>query len=91
MKRDVSNTGNKKLRPSTVRSMNNDNLLLALRKTMGPSATGFQSNNCEYEMEIEISIDSMKLKYIYSGKKTIAANFTVLRNYFDEQYSTKNV
>lgn len=46
MKRDVAQTGNKNLKPTTVKAINNETLLL-LRKQMGPSAAGFKSKNCE--------------------------------------------
>lgn len=46
MKRDLVETGNKKLRKSTVRELQNSNSLLALRKQMGPTAFGFHSKHC---------------------------------------------
>lgn len=46
MKRDLVETGNKKLRSSTVREMQSSTALLALRSNMGPSATGFESKHC---------------------------------------------
>lgn len=46
MKRDIAATGNKNLNPSTIRALGDDSTLLALRKQMGPSATGFQSGHC---------------------------------------------
>lgn len=45
-KRDLAKTGNGKLRSSTVRELQNSDSLLALRKNMGPTATGFQSKHC---------------------------------------------
>lgn len=48
MKRDLVKTGNKNLRKSTVRELQNSESLLALRKQMGPTAFGFQSNHCSY-------------------------------------------
>lgn len=48
MKRSMSETGNKKLDADTVRVMNENSLLLSLRNQMGPSATGFHSQHCEY-------------------------------------------
>lgn len=49
MKRDIAETGNKTLQSSTVRVLNDNSTLLALRKQLGPSATGFQSRHCEYK------------------------------------------
>lgn len=46
MKRDLVKTGNKKLRKSTVRELQNSDSLLVLRKQMGPTAFGFQSKHC---------------------------------------------
>lgn len=46
-KRDVAATGNRNLRSSTIRALKDDTLLLALRKNMGPSASGFKSKHCE--------------------------------------------
>lgn len=42
----MAETGNRKLRSSTADALNDDTLLL-LRKQMGPTATGFESKNCE--------------------------------------------
>lgn len=44
MKRDL--VGNKKLRQSTVRELQNSDSLLALRANLGPTATGFESAHC---------------------------------------------
>lgn len=46
MKRDIVETGNHKLKSSTINAMNDDSLLL-LRNQMGPTATGFKSRNCK--------------------------------------------
>lgn len=43
MKRDLAQTGNKKLRSSTVRTLQSNDSLLGLRSQLGPSATGFKS------------------------------------------------
>lgn len=45
-KRDLVQTGNKQLRTSTVRTIQSSESLLALRKNMGPTASGFQSKYC---------------------------------------------
>jgi hypothetical protein len=45
IKRDIAQTGNKKLPSKTVDAMNDDSMIL-LRKQMGPSAAGFKSKNC---------------------------------------------
>lgn len=47
MKRDLAQTGNKRLRDSTLRALREKNSLQTLRTRMGVSATGFQSRNCE--------------------------------------------
>lgn len=46
MKRDLVATGNKKLRKSTVRELQNSDSLLALRASLGPTATGFVTSHC---------------------------------------------
>lgn len=46
-KRDLTETGNRELRSSTVRALNDNALLLALRKNMGPTASGFSSKHGE--------------------------------------------
>lgn len=47
-KRDIAQTGNKKLRPSTANALNDDTMLL-LRKQMGPTAAGFKSKHCKQQ------------------------------------------
>lgn len=46
MKRDLVVTGNKGLRKSTVRELQNSDSLMALRANMGPTASGFASKHC---------------------------------------------
>lgn len=45
VKRDIAQTGNKPLESRTVRALSVDSssMLLALRKQIGPTATGFQN------------------------------------------------
>lgn len=45
-KREVAQTGNQNLRSSTIKSLNDDTMLL-LRKQLGPTASGFQSKHCK--------------------------------------------
>lgn len=44
--RDLKQTGNVRLQSSTIRTLNDDTDLLALRGLMGPTATGFRSEFC---------------------------------------------
>lgn len=46
-KRDMSETGNKKLRSLTIEALRDTNSLQKLRSRMGVSAIGFQSSHCE--------------------------------------------
>lgn len=50
VKRDIAQTGNMPLQKRTVRALSLDSnaMLLALRKQIGPTATGFQSKFGEY-------------------------------------------
>lgn len=45
-RREMVRTGNPKLPSKTIQALRNTNSLLALRKTMGVSASGLQSPNC---------------------------------------------
>lgn len=46
LKREMAQTGNRPLRSSASRELRNTDTLLALRKQMGPTATGFESKHC---------------------------------------------
>lgn len=46
-KRDLVQTGNRRLSSKTVDTLRDSNVLLQLRNRIGPTATGFQSPHCK--------------------------------------------
>lgn len=68
MKRNLSETGNKQLRHSTVRELQNNVNLIALRKSMGPTATGFKSKHCCDAGTMFIPIKFVYLAFSYEYK-----------------------
>lgn len=66
-KRDLVQTGNKKLRPSTVRTLQGGNALVALRSRMGSTATGFKTKHCMLTQDANIYfIEYMTDLFYYS-------------------------
>lgn len=49
VKRDLAQTGNKALLPSTTAALQSSTALLSLRARMGPAAAGFSSKHCKYK------------------------------------------
>lgn len=46
-KRDLVQTGNKRLRSRTIDSLRETNILVELRKRLGATGTGFESKHCK--------------------------------------------
>lgn len=83
-KRDLAQTGNMKLRPSTVRTLSNSDSLLALRSRMGASATGFESTNCKQLRSKKILLNLTFLSCAIILSKLLYSSVLYKQNYFME-------